>query len=283
MLGNAATVLAFVSASLIVYLLLTTFYPVIRSRIEKDYLEADRTLRNIFHTGFDAKAFVVLKYGGALVAFLIGLFLFRSLIFGLFMAAVVFWLPGVLLTARGSTPPRSARRADRRRHDSAVGNDQERDDSGRVDRGDRNQDAAAGSGRIRTDSRSHRGGANHRQRVARRRRAAGKPTLEPDLSVDHRQPGTGRSTRLADGPSFGRNSSDRASGRAHQDRDLRAATLGPHHDLHAALDSGPALCRRAEPGNHAFQHRRRQRHPGRLHLPRHRRLSNHAEITDLDA
>jgi len=38
-------VLAFVSVAVIVFLLFTTFYPPIRSRIQSDYLETDETLK----------------------------------------------------------------------------------------------------------------------------------------------------------------------------------------------------------------------------------------------
>jgi tight adherence protein B len=92
------SVLVFVSIAVFVYLLLTTFYPPVRARIESEYLELDRTLKSIFYTNHDAKIFVILKYGGALAAFLVGMFVFNSFVFGLFMAAIVYAIPGILLT-----------------------------------------------------------------------------------------------------------------------------------------------------------------------------------------
>lgn len=98
MMQIMAMVLAFFSAAVIVYLVFTTFYPPIRSRIQSDYLEVDNTLKSIFYTSYDAKTFVALKFGGSIIAFLIGMFLFNSIVFGLFMAVVVYLIPGVLLT-----------------------------------------------------------------------------------------------------------------------------------------------------------------------------------------
>ena len=90
-------VLAFVSVAVIVFLLFTTFYPPIRSRIQSDYLETDETLKSIFYTAYDAKTFVILKFGGSILAFLVGVFGFNSLVFGIFMAVIVYSVSGVLL------------------------------------------------------------------------------------------------------------------------------------------------------------------------------------------
>lgn len=97
MINAVAFVLAFLSVAIVVYLSLTTFYPRIRARVESDYLDVDRTLKSIFYTGYDARLFVVLKYGGSIVAFAVGMFLFNSFVFGAFMAAVVYPIPGMLL------------------------------------------------------------------------------------------------------------------------------------------------------------------------------------------
>lgn len=97
MFNTVAYVLAFLSVSIIVYISLTAFYPKIRARVESDYLEVDRTLKSIFYTAYDARLFVVLKYGGSIAAFIIGMFLFNSFVFGAFMAAVVYPIPGMLL------------------------------------------------------------------------------------------------------------------------------------------------------------------------------------------
>lgn len=98
MLLIAGWVLAFVSAATIVYLVLTTYYPPLRSYVEKELLEVDRTLKSVFYTDYDARVFVALKYGGAVIALLIGFLLLNSLIFGVFMAAIVFWVPSLLLS-----------------------------------------------------------------------------------------------------------------------------------------------------------------------------------------
>jgi tight adherence protein B len=92
-----AYAMAFLSAVLIAYLGLTVFYPPLRERVESDYLEVDRTLKSIFYTAYDARIFVALKYGGTIAAFLIGMFLFNSFVFGAFMAAIVYPVPGMLL------------------------------------------------------------------------------------------------------------------------------------------------------------------------------------------
>jgi Flp pilus assembly protein TadB len=92
-----AMALAFLSVSLILYVALTQFVPPIRRHVRSEYLEVDQTLKSIFYTGYDARLFVVLKYGGSLAAFAVGMFLFDSIIFGLFMAAIVYMIPGVLV------------------------------------------------------------------------------------------------------------------------------------------------------------------------------------------
>src|SRR5690606_14852956 len=92
-----AYALAFLSAGLIAYLGSTVFYPPLRARVESDYLEVDRTLKSIFYTAYDARIFVALKYGGTIVAFSVGMFLFNSFVFGAFMAGIVYPVPGMLL------------------------------------------------------------------------------------------------------------------------------------------------------------------------------------------
>lgn len=93
----AAMAFAFLSVSLVTYLALTRFYPPISAHVRADYLNVDQTLKNIFYTEYDGRVFVALKYGGSLVAFLVGTFLFGSLVFGLFMAVIVYFIPGILL------------------------------------------------------------------------------------------------------------------------------------------------------------------------------------------
>jgi tight adherence protein B len=90
--------LAFISVATLFYLAMTTFYPVVKARLESEYLEVDETLKLIFYTTHDAKLFVILKYGGAIVSFCVGMFMFNSFVFGIFMAGVAYPIPGVLLT-----------------------------------------------------------------------------------------------------------------------------------------------------------------------------------------
>ena len=90
--------LAFISVAVLVYLFLTTFYPLVKTKFQSEYLEVDQTLKSIFYTAYDAKVFVVLKYGGAVGAFSVGMFMFNSFVFGVFMAAIVYTIPGLLLT-----------------------------------------------------------------------------------------------------------------------------------------------------------------------------------------
>lgn len=98
MIQIVSMVLAFLSAAVIVYLIFTTFYPPIRARVQSDYLEVDETLKAIFYTAYDAKTFVILKFGGSIVAFAIGMFLLNSIVFGIFMAIIMYLIPGVMLT-----------------------------------------------------------------------------------------------------------------------------------------------------------------------------------------
>ena len=93
----AASVLAFVSAAAIVYVSLTAFLPIIRARVEADYIGVDRTLKSGFYTDVDAKVFVALKYAGSLVAFLLGFLVLNSLIFGLFIGLVMYLIPSLLV------------------------------------------------------------------------------------------------------------------------------------------------------------------------------------------
>lgn len=97
MLEYAAMGFAFLSVALLAYLAMTQFFPPIQSRLRAEYREVDDTLKNIFYTAHDGRLFVILKYGGAIIAFLVGMFMFNSLVFGLFMAAIVYVIPGVML------------------------------------------------------------------------------------------------------------------------------------------------------------------------------------------
>jgi tight adherence protein B len=93
----AGWVLAFISAATVAYLAMTTFYSPIRARIQADYLNVDQTLKSIFYTTYDAKLFVILKYGGMAVALMIGALVLNSLVFGVFLAAFLYWIPSFAL------------------------------------------------------------------------------------------------------------------------------------------------------------------------------------------
>lgn len=97
MTTTVAMVLAFISAMAVVYVALSWFYQPIRDFVEADYLEVDKTLKNIFYTTYDARLFVALKYGGSIAAFVFGMFGLNSFVFGVFMAVIVYLIPGVLL------------------------------------------------------------------------------------------------------------------------------------------------------------------------------------------
>jgi tight adherence protein B len=94
---DLAYVLAFASAATAVYLCLTALLPQVRARIASEYSGMDHTLKSGFYTGVDAKTYVALKYVGPIVGFLVGLLLFNSTIFGLFIAALVYLVPSVLV------------------------------------------------------------------------------------------------------------------------------------------------------------------------------------------
>lgn len=95
--STLAMVLAFISALAIVYLGLTRFYQPVVDHLQADYMEVDKTLKNIFYTNYDAKLFVILKYGGSAAAFAFGMFVMNSFVFGAFMGAIVYAIPGLVL------------------------------------------------------------------------------------------------------------------------------------------------------------------------------------------
>lgn len=97
MMLTLALILAFLCAAGTVYAALTGFYPQVHARIQSHYMEVDSTLKGIFYNTYDAKLFVWLMYGGPIVALLVGLLLLNSLVFGLFMGAILYWIPSVLL------------------------------------------------------------------------------------------------------------------------------------------------------------------------------------------
>jgi tight adherence protein B len=92
-----AYLLAFVAVLILVYNSVELVVPGVRARLEVDEAEINEKLQNLFYTDSQARTFLLIKYGGALVALLVGVFLLGSLVFGLFLAAVVFFVPGFML------------------------------------------------------------------------------------------------------------------------------------------------------------------------------------------
>ncbi len=80
-----------------VYAVLQTALPAFIERWRSDEAEIDDKLQDIFASSSEARSFMLLKYIGTAAGFCIGLFFMDSVIFGLFIAAVVYLLPGVLL------------------------------------------------------------------------------------------------------------------------------------------------------------------------------------------
>jgi tight adherence protein B len=92
-----AYVLIAVAVTALVYGSLQTVVPVATARWRSDQEEIDDKLQNIFYTSSEARTFLVLKYVGTLVAFIIGLWLMDSLVFGVFLGGLIYFLPEVLL------------------------------------------------------------------------------------------------------------------------------------------------------------------------------------------
>ncbi len=86
-----------VSVTALVYAGLQSFVPVAVTRWRSDQEEIDDKLQNIFYTSSEARTFLILKYGGTLAAFFIGLWFMNSLVFGIFLGIVIYLLPEVLL------------------------------------------------------------------------------------------------------------------------------------------------------------------------------------------
>ncbi len=86
-----------VSVTALVYAGLQSFVPVAVTRWRIDQEEIDDKLQNIFYTSSEARTFLILKYGGTLAAFFIGLWFMNSLVFGIFLGIVIYLLPEVLL------------------------------------------------------------------------------------------------------------------------------------------------------------------------------------------
>lgn len=89
--------LVFFAVALGVYAAFQLLSVPMKQRLELEYQSIDTQLKGIFYTSYDARVFLWLKYAGSLVALAIGVVLFRSFVFGAFMAAIVFVVPSILL------------------------------------------------------------------------------------------------------------------------------------------------------------------------------------------
>jgi tight adherence protein B len=85
------------AVSSLVYLGLQSAVPVAVARWRDDQAELDDKLQNIFYTASEARTFLAFKYLGTVVAFVFGLWFMDSLVFGLFLGALVYVLPGIVL------------------------------------------------------------------------------------------------------------------------------------------------------------------------------------------
>ena len=92
-----AYLLMFAAVLIFVYSAVDLLVPGVRARLKVDEAEINEKLQNLFYTDSQARTFLLIKYGGAIVALLIGVFVLGSLVFGVFLAALVFFVPGFML------------------------------------------------------------------------------------------------------------------------------------------------------------------------------------------
>lgn len=92
-----AYLLMFAAVLIFVYSAFDLVVPGVRARLKVDEAEINEKLQNLFYTDSQARTFLLIKYGGAVVALLIGVFVLGSLVFGVFLAALVFFVPGFML------------------------------------------------------------------------------------------------------------------------------------------------------------------------------------------
>lgn len=92
-----AYVLVFLAVLTIVYCAIDMILPGVTKRLVSDQAEINDKLQDIFHTESEARTFLLIKYVGAFVALLIGVFFLNSLVFGLFLAALLYFIPSVML------------------------------------------------------------------------------------------------------------------------------------------------------------------------------------------
>ena len=92
-----AYLLMFAAVLIFVYSAVDLLVPGVRARLKVDEAEINEKLQNLFYTDSQARTFLLIKYGGAIVALLIGVFVLGSLVFGVFLAALVYFVPGFML------------------------------------------------------------------------------------------------------------------------------------------------------------------------------------------
>lgn len=85
------------SVGLFVFLFLQKTLPTAKERWLAGEAEIARKLHNIFYTQSSPRTFQILKYVGAFATLLIGTFILNSLVFGAFLAVLVYFLPNVIL------------------------------------------------------------------------------------------------------------------------------------------------------------------------------------------
>jgi tight adherence protein B len=80
-----------------VYAAAEAVVPAFLARWRSDQAELDEKLQDIFYTSSEARTFLLFKYVGAAVGFGVGLWLMGSLVFAVFIAVLVYLVPGVVL------------------------------------------------------------------------------------------------------------------------------------------------------------------------------------------
>ncbi|MFT4520723.1 MAG: tight adherence protein B [Halioglobus sp.] len=92
-----AYVLVLAAVMTFVYCSIDMVLPGITQRLASDQAEINAKLQDMFHTESEARTFLLIKYVGAFVALLVGLFLLNSLVFGMFLAVAMYFIPTVML------------------------------------------------------------------------------------------------------------------------------------------------------------------------------------------
>lgn len=92
-----ALVFAGLSAGCLAYALMEYFLPTARERWLAGEEEIGAKLHNIFYTGTTPRQFQILKYIGTLVALILGSLILNSIVFGGFLALIVYLLPGFII------------------------------------------------------------------------------------------------------------------------------------------------------------------------------------------